>query len=159
MTLWPRYLLRLVAPAIPAPSSFDATDLVWQLGLDQIQSHTGVILRKHRARVASAGTSTFYFPGGTHVLVRRLSEKPRGEKLHNRYILTDLGGVSFGIGLDDGDEGATDDVTLLDRDPYVVRWSQYGGIPPAGFEQGERPVEIVGTRRVGQGGHRGEQQT
>ena len=57
------------------------------------------------------------------VLVRRLSEKPRGEKLHNRYILTDLGGVFFGIGLDDGDEGATDDVTLLDRDPYVVRLS------------------------------------
>ena len=98
-------------------------------------------------------------PEGMRVLVRRLSERPGGEKLHNRYILTDLGGVSFGIGLDDGDEGATDDVTLLDRDQYMVRWSQYSGDPLAGFEQAERPVEIVGTRRARRRGRRGEQQT
>ena len=48
-------------------------------------------------------------PEGIQVLVRRLRQKQDGEKLHNRYILTDLGGVAFGIGLDDGNgnEGET----------------------------------------------------
>ena len=87
MTLWPRYLLRVVAPAIPAPSSFDATDLVWQLGLDQIQSHTGVILRKHRARVASAGTSTFYFDQ-SHVLYSKL------RPYLNKVVVPDEAGIA-----------------------------------------------------------------
>ena len=95
-------------------------------------------------------------PEGMCVLVRRLSEKPRGAKLHNRYILTDLGGVSFGTGLDDGN--ATDDISLLDRDLYMVRWSQYGGVPPAGFDQEQNPVVIMGTRRAGTGARRGNGQ-
>ena len=40
--------------------------------------------------------------------VRRLKQKQDGEKLHNRYILTDLGGVTFGTGLDEGKKGETD---------------------------------------------------
>ena len=82
------------------------------------------------------------------VLVRRLNEKLGGEKLHNRYILTDLGGVTFGIGLDDGNEGETDDLNLMDRVNYELRWSQYVGNPPAGFEQDGLPVEVMGTRRM-----------
>ena len=87
-------------------------------------------------------------PSGVRVLVRRLKKKPDGERLHNRYILSELGGVTFGIGLDDGNEGETDDVTLMERRQYDLRWSQYGGDPPAGFEQGEPPIEIVGTKRL-----------
>ena len=86
-------------------------------------------------------------PMGVRVLVRRLKKKPNGERLHNRYILSDLGGVTFGIGLDEGDEGETDDVTLMERSQYELRWSQYGGDPPAGFEQCESPFEIIGTRK------------
>lgn len=82
------------------------------------------------------------------ILVRRLSRKPGGEQLHNRYILTDPGGVTFGIGLDDGNEGETDDITLMDRETYELRWSQYVGNPPAGFEQKGLPVEVIGTRRL-----------
>ena len=87
-------------------------------------------------------------PEGIQVLVRRLKQKQDGEKLHNRYILTDLGGVAFGTGLDEGNEGETDDITLMDRDQYQLRWSQYGGNPPAGFDQEETPVEVVGTRKL-----------
>ena len=87
-------------------------------------------------------------PEEMKVLVRRLRQKPGGERLHNRYILTDLGGVIFGTGLDEGDEGATDDITLMDRDQYELRWSQYGGDPPAGFEQEGDPIEVVGTRKL-----------
>lgn len=85
-------------------------------------------------------------PSGIRVLVRRLKKKPDGDRLHNRYILSDLGGVTFGIGLDEGNEGETDDVTLMERSQYELRWSQYAGDPPAGFEQSESPIEIVGTK-------------
>ena len=87
-------------------------------------------------------------PEGMRVLIRRLNQKPGGEKLHNRYILTNLGGVSFGIGLDDGADGETDDITLMDRDQYELRWSQYDGDPPSGFEQKETPVEVIGARKL-----------
>ena len=89
-----------------------------------------------------------WIPDGIPVLVRRLRQKQDGEQLHNRYILTDLGGVTFGTGLDEGDEGETDDITLMNRGQYELRWSQYGGDPPAGFEQEGDPVEVVGTRKL-----------
>lgn len=82
-------------------------------------------------------------PAGARLRVVRLVERPGGERLHNRYILTDTGGVLFGAGLDDGDEGATDDVQLLERAQYEERWRQYAGDPSA-FDQPEPPVEIQG---------------
>ena len=87
-------------------------------------------------------------PEKMRVRVRRLRQKQGGEQLHNRYILSDLGGVSSGYGLDEGNEGETDDITLMDRDQYELRWSQYSGDPPAAFEQEETPVEVVGTKRL-----------
>jgi len=54
-----------------------------------------------------------------------VSEKATGEKLHNRYVLTEFGGVSFGVGTDSGDKYHTDDLFLLDRDTYLHRWNQY----------------------------------
>ena len=61
------------------------------------------------------------------------SERAGGEKLHNRYILTDIGGVQFGIGLDDSDgfPGQTDDLYLLDREQFAMRWAQYTQPNPA----------------------------
>jgi len=47
--------------------------------------------------------------------------------------LTDIGGVSFGIGLDDGDDGETDEVTLLEDKKYKFRWVQYMG-PELAFD-------------------------
>ena len=54
-------------------------------------------------------------------------ERPMGEKIHNRYILTELGGVSWGTGLDQkhGDHDQTDDVSLLDIMKYNKRSEQY----------------------------------
>lgn len=87
-------------------------------------------------------------PEGMRIVVRRLHQRTGGEMLHNRYILTDLGGVAFGVGLDDGDDGENDDLTLMDRAQYELRWSQYAGDPPAGFGQEETPVEVEGERRL-----------
>ena len=91
------------------------------------------------------------FPSDLEVMIRRLGEREGGERLHNRYILTELGGVSFGVGLDEPDdpsvaEAVTDDLSLLARDQYRLRWRQYAGEPPE-FDQREDPITIIGTRR------------
>ncbi len=84
-------------------------------------------------------------PSGLQVVLRRLAEKPDGEKLHNRYVLTDLGGMEFGVGLDEGNRGQTDDLTLLGRTAYGLRWSQYSGEPPRSFSQEGDPVTVNGS--------------
>lgn len=61
-----------------------------------------------------------------------VEETVGGEKLHNRYVLTDIGGVFFGIGLDEDDENHQDDVALLNEHLYPLRWSQYAQLE--GFE-------------------------
>ena len=70
-------------------------------------------------------------PQGLKVIFRQWQEKPGGEKLHNRYILTDIGGVDFGTGLDEGDAGQTDDIKLLGKERFKIRWQQYAGDNPA----------------------------
>jgi hypothetical protein len=57
--------------------------------------------------------------------------------------LTDVGGVLFAAGLDEGDHGATDDLHLLDREQYEARWQQYAGDAPA-FDRPDPPIEIHG---------------
>jgi hypothetical protein len=80
------------------------------------------------------------------VRVVRWKEKTGGEKLHNRYVITNLGIVQFGHGLDDAMSGSTDDVALLSRDVYELRRAQYMG-PLYAFDlDGE--VTITGTRAM-----------
>lgn len=83
-------------------------------------------------------------PMGWAATVARLQELPGGEKLHNRYILTEHGGVSFGVGLDTGD--GVDDLHLLRRDQYEKRWSQYtrGTRGSPAFNWSETPIRIGG---------------
>ena len=66
-------------------------------------------------------------PEGQTLTVYRWKEREGGEKLHNRYILSDIGGVSFLIGLDEGDPGnnETDDVARLSANTYNQRWKDY----------------------------------
>lgn len=82
-------------------------------------------------------------PSGVAVKFVRWQQKENGQSLHNRYVLTDFGGVLFSHGLDEGRIGETDDITLLDRKSYERRWSEYTGINPA-FDLAEEPFEIVG---------------
>jgi hypothetical protein len=85
-------------------------------------------------------------PVGLEVTLYRWQERANGQKLHNRYILTDLGGVSFQHGLDTGREGETDDIARLDLAQYVLRCKQYDPAAPA-FDQAKAPLKIIGTRR------------
>ena len=114
----------------------------------RVEVHTGVDKGEGFFRAECDARLPECVPEGVRVLLRRLRQRTDGEKFHNRYILTDLGGVSFGTGLDEGDDGETDDLTLMDGEPYRQRWSQYSGNPPTGFEQDGAPVEVLGTRKI-----------
>lgn len=84
-------------------------------------------------------------PEGMKPVLLRLRERPGGQRMHNRYILTDVGGVVFGAGLDDGAAGETDDVSLMDRAQYQLRWSQHASETMA-FDVPEQPVEVQSRR-------------
>lgn len=85
-------------------------------------------------------------PNGLTVALFQWQKKPGGQKLHNRYILTDLGGVSFQHGLDIGSEGETDDVNRLDSKQYEIRCRQYDHTVPA-FDEAVPPIIITGRRK------------
>jgi hypothetical protein len=78
----------------------------------------------------------------------RWEQRDGGDLVHNRYVLTDLGGVSFGVGIEAGRAGETDDLQLLAPATYVLRWAQYvdnkGGLKPV-----DTPVAIKGQRSLG----------
>jgi hypothetical protein len=61
-------------------------------------------------------------------------ERQNGAELHNRYILTDIGGVMFGHGLDrqkKARKGFDDVVCLNSEKGYTERWDDYIGENPA----------------------------
>ncbi|KYF63563.1 hypothetical protein BE11_38285 [Sorangium cellulosum] len=96
-------------------------------------------------------------PSGVSIEFVRWRQKAGGQRLHNRYVLTDIGGVKLGDGLDD-DDGAganqTDDLNLLTRAQHELRWAQYVEENGA-FDCVDRPTTVVGSRvRAAAGGHR-----
>jgi hypothetical protein len=112
---------------------------------DVIRVHSSIVrapLTYFEEEASKMGTR---LPAGILIEFVRHKAKPGGEKLHNRYILTDLGGVSLGTGLDDGDEGETDDVQLLSRAQYERRWSQYV-VGDGSFGPGDMPASVQGLR-------------
>jgi len=88
-----------------------------------------------------------FIPAGLKVAFFQWKERKGGQRLHNRYILSDLGGVSFLHGLDTGKEGETDDINRLDFEQYIFRCDQYDTISSA-FDKVIDPIEIVGTSRL-----------
>jgi len=84
-------------------------------------------------------------PFGVQLQIFRWRQRPGGQELHNRYVLTNMGGVRFGAGLDAGDLGETDEVELLDDETYSLRWAEYDPAGPA-FDLADQVV-VRGTRR------------
>jgi hypothetical protein len=84
-------------------------------------------------------------PSGISVEFVRWRQRDGGEKLHNRYVLTDLGGVALGVGLDAGEAGETDDLLLLPRAQYERRWAQYV-VDDGAFERVDSPAAVPGAR-------------
>lgn len=70
----------------------------------------------------------FDLPDGLALTFYRWKERPGGEEFHARYILTDLGGIRYDVGLDESDDPdgkQTTDVSALDPETYQHRWSEY----------------------------------
>ena len=65
-------------------------------------------------------------PRGFTLTVRRWDNRQNGERLHDRYILTDIGGVQFGVGLDEGGPNSTDDISRLSYETWQRRLEDYG---------------------------------
>jgi hypothetical protein len=84
-------------------------------------------------------------PSGIQVRIGLWSQRAGGEEIHNRYILTDRGGLKFGNSLREGEAGTTDDINLLSEDQHKLRFGQYAG-PTYAFDQ-VNTIIIVGTKR------------
>ncbi len=52
-------------------------------------------------------------PAGTLIKFLLWEQRPGGETLHDRFVLTELGGVDFSVGLDEGAPGETTKVSRL----------------------------------------------
>lgn len=65
-------------------------------------------------------------PKDLTVTFKRWKQSANGPNLHNRYILTDLGGVLFGYGTDRGEtDNEIDDLMLLDEEQYRRHCNNY----------------------------------
>ena len=71
---------------------------------------------------------TQIIPKGCTLKIVRWNERNEGDKLHPRYVLTEIGGIRYDYGLDEWDgvgEGKTTDVSVLDPAVYKQRWNDY----------------------------------
>ncbi|TYO99683.1 hypothetical protein EDC39_102208 [Geothermobacter ehrlichii] len=110
-------------------------------GMPLVEVHTSAKSTKEFFRQECQNKLTRLIPAGLTVRFVRWAARDGGQPLHNRYILTDVGGVSFQHGLDEGRDGETDDVALLDQQNYQQRWSEYAGENPA-FDLAEEPFVL-----------------
>lgn len=94
-------------------------------GLQRIELHT-----------KTAGTRSFdektirdfirrNVPSGLTVSVLQWVEREGGDRLHDRFVLTDRGGIQSSFGWDNGEPGQTTTLSLLDVESYRFRWDQY----------------------------------
>jgi len=87
-------------------------------------------------------------PEGIQIKIIVWKQRDNGEKLHNRYLLTDMFGVMFGTGSDAAsDLGSveSDDFALLEEGQYLNRYKQYSATTPA-FDLVGEPFEITGRK-------------
>ena len=85
-------------------------------------------------------------PAGVTVGFQQISNKTSGEKIHNRYILTNLGGVFLGAGLDESNSpDDTDDISLMSLSQHAERWAQYAENLESNFEKEFDVISVKGT--------------
>lgn len=91
--------------------------------LGSIELHTWAKAPPDFIRTECNGRIRNCIPTGMTV---RLIRWEKDQRFHNRYILTDRGGISFGQGLDDGDGVVSnDDVALLSEATHRERRDQF----------------------------------
>jgi hypothetical protein len=84
-------------------------------------------------------------PKGRSLQVKTWKRKPGGDDMHDRFILTNIGGIQFSVGLDTGDSGTTTEVHIISRKEYDLLWGQYTSLSPE-FDKAEEPIHVEGKR-------------
>jgi len=87
-------------------------------------------------------------PKGAKLRVVIWKQRPSGQELHNRFVLTEFAGILFATGLDespDPDSESMDNVILLPKEQRNDCWKHYEKTCPA-FDYAGDPIEIVGER-------------
>lgn len=74
--------------------------------------------------------------------IHRIKNIYQGQEVHNRYILTDIGGISFGHGTDDSRNNSFDDISLLSAH-QLAHWKAAYTPASAHFDWSEPPVIIT----------------
>lgn len=97
------------------------------------------ICRSTRADHCCASTLSSVVPHGLNLIVHTFDDFRRRKALHNRYILTDVGGLLISHGLDEK-RGDHDDITVLSEKPYLKWWNQYSNGAPQFKKVGEMHV-------------------
>jgi hypothetical protein len=88
-------------------------------------------------------------PAGMKVSLHCWTERAGGPRIHNRYLLTDVGGVQFGDSIEEGDPGQHDRVSILEEVTRARLWDEFVGPTPA-FDSGGAPRTFEGRRGGGQ---------
>jgi hypothetical protein len=70
-------------------------------------------------------------PAGVEVTLHCWKERAGGPRLHNRYLITEIGGVEFGDGIELGDAGDEDRLSILEESSRAKLWNDYVGSAPA----------------------------
>lgn len=84
-------------------------------------------------------------PEGASVTLHCWKERDGGPRLHNRYLLTEVGGVKFGDSIELGSAGHEDHISILDEPSRRRLWNQYLGDAPA-FDRVGAPQEFARRR-------------
>lgn len=87
-------------------------------------------------------------PRGLTVRFSFWKERENGPRLHNRYLITDIGGIKFGDSIEQDKAGKQDHLSILDEQSRLSLWQHYMD-PGDGFEPVEMPIEIVGVKNSG----------
>jgi len=82
-------------------------------------------------------------PSGVKVSLHCWRERAGGARLHNRYLVTDIGGLQFGDGIERGRGGQSDRVSVLDEPSRAGLWKEYCSQAP-GFDLAGPIVTISG---------------
>jgi hypothetical protein len=98
---------------------------------------TGLFHQECRAELRRAISSTL------RVTIRRLGRLPGGERLHDRFLLSDIGSLQLSTGFDEGDVGESVTFTLLTRHQHQHWWRQFGAGDSGAFSVIDE-VEIGG---------------
>lgn len=85
-------------------------------------------------------------PVGVTASVSFWLPRPRGARFHNRYLLTDVGGVQFGDGIERGETGQYDRLSIIDDPSRLQILSTLTAVPLA-FDRAGDAFDVVGTRR------------